>query len=288
MTVLDPALRRVAPWMYAVDPRITTWLLLVLTIGVMTWAGRHFYTHAWSAFKHHAADMNTLVAVGTGAAFLYSVLATVAPDFFVRRGVAPDVYYEAVILIIALILTGNLFGRISETAQAARRGDLQFSHDLLRLDLANLGQSFQQCGDFHLAEDLVGLGIFEHLLKIGAAALESLLEFRSDLASGGGLFQRGRALLISQLGKGHGFLRLITIIVMPGPGSLASAADRTQTFRRNLTRPPLHGGEPAAQGCPQDAPNHPVANPAGPVAGRRTPPPPSQKQHSSRAFRSRT
>ncbi|WP_411281009.1 heavy metal translocating P-type ATPase [Gemmatimonas sp.] len=122
MTVLDPALRRVAPWIYAIDPRVTTWLLLALTLGVMTWAGRHFYTHAWAAFRHHAADMNTLVAVGTGAAFLYSVVATVAPDFFVSRGVAPDVYYEAVVLIIALILTGNMFeARAKQRTSSALR-----------------------------------------------------------------------------------------------------------------------------------------------------------------------
>ena len=46
--------------------------------------------------------MNTLIAVGTGAAFIYSVIATLAPEFFRARGVAPDVYYEAVIVIIAL------------------------------------------------------------------------------------------------------------------------------------------------------------------------------------------
>ena len=122
MTVLDPALRRAAPWMYAMDPRVTTWLLLALTLGVMAWAGRHFYTGAWSAFRHHAADMNTLVAVGTGAAFLYSLVATVVPDFFIRRGVAPDVYYEAVVLIIALILTGNMFeARAKQRTSSALR-----------------------------------------------------------------------------------------------------------------------------------------------------------------------
>ena len=122
MAVLDPAIRRAAPWMYVVDPRVTTWLLLVLTLGVMTWAGRHFYTGAWSAFRHHAADMNALVAVGTGAAFLYSLVATVAPDVFISRGVAPDVYYEAVVLIIALILTGNMFeARATQRTSAALR-----------------------------------------------------------------------------------------------------------------------------------------------------------------------
>ncbi len=93
--------------------------LLVLTIAVMGWAGRHFYTRAWSAFRHHSADMNTLIAVGTGAAFLYSLIATVAPGFFIARGVAPDVYYEAVIVIIALILTGNAFEARAKRATSA-------------------------------------------------------------------------------------------------------------------------------------------------------------------------
>ena len=109
MRVLEPALRSVAPWLYAMPPRAVSWALLAGTLGVMLWAGRDFYTRAWAAFRHHSADMNTLIAIGTGAAFVYSVVATVVPDFFLRRGIAPDVYYEAVIIIIALILTGNAF-----------------------------------------------------------------------------------------------------------------------------------------------------------------------------------
>ncbi len=109
METFTPALRGAFPWLYAIPASALSYLLLALTVGVMGWAGRHFYTRAWSAFRHHSADMNTLVAVGTGAAFLYSLVATFAPGFFVARGVAPDVYYEAVIIIIALILTGNMF-----------------------------------------------------------------------------------------------------------------------------------------------------------------------------------
>ena len=98
------------------------WFLLLLTLAVMLWAGRHFYTRAWAAFVHHSASMDTLVAVGTGAAFLYSVIATVAPGFFLRGGVQPDVYYEAVIIIIALILTGNAFeARAKRQTSAALR-----------------------------------------------------------------------------------------------------------------------------------------------------------------------
>ncbi len=79
----------------------------LVTTFVIAWAGRHFYTRAWQSFRHHAADMNTLIAVGTAAAYLYSLIATLAPGLFTARGLVPGVYYEAVILIIALILLGN-------------------------------------------------------------------------------------------------------------------------------------------------------------------------------------
>ena len=122
MRVLDPAIHATMPWLYAVPATTMAWLLMIATLGVMLWAGRHFYTRAWAAFRHHSADMNTLIAVGTGAAFLYSVVATVAPTFFSSRGVAPDVYYEAVIIITALILTGNAFEARAkkQTASALR------------------------------------------------------------------------------------------------------------------------------------------------------------------------
>ncbi len=122
METLTPALVSAAPWLYALPRAVTAWGLMGLTTAIMGWAGRHFYARAWAAFRHHAADMNTLIAVGTGAAFLYSVLATAFPGYFLARGVAPDVYYEAVIIIIALILTGNAFEARAKrnTAQALR------------------------------------------------------------------------------------------------------------------------------------------------------------------------
>jgi len=122
MEPLTPALRAATPWLYRIPPAVLSWSLLVLTLGVMAWAGRRFYVRAWAGLRHRSADMNTLVAVGTGAAFLYSVLATVAPGFFLSRGVPADVYYEAVVIIIALILTGNaLEARAKSRTSAALR-----------------------------------------------------------------------------------------------------------------------------------------------------------------------
>ena len=97
--------------------------MLLATLFVMAWAGRHFYHHAWTAFRHHSADMNTLIAVGTGSAFLYSVAATLAPAVFVERGIAPDLYFEAVVIIIALILVGNAIeARAKRQTSKALRG----------------------------------------------------------------------------------------------------------------------------------------------------------------------
>jgi Cu+-exporting ATPase len=80
---------------------------LAATIFVMAWAGRHFYVGAWKSLRHGSANMNTLIAIGTGAAFLFSVAATFTRAAVTSSGTPPGVYYEAVMLIIALVLVGN-------------------------------------------------------------------------------------------------------------------------------------------------------------------------------------
>jgi Cu+-exporting ATPase len=100
MRVIDPPLREVAPWLYAINMQALMFALLAATVVVMAWAGRHFYVRAWNGVRHRTTDMNTLIAIGTGAAFAHSVIATLA-------GRGGDVYYEAIIIIIALVLLGN-------------------------------------------------------------------------------------------------------------------------------------------------------------------------------------
>jgi P-type Cu+ transporter len=107
MRSLGPSLQAAMPWLYALPPAVILWSLTAVTAALMAWAGREFYVRAWKNLGHGTADMNSLVALGTGAAFLYSLVATVAPGLFTRAGVAPDVYYEAVLFIIALVLMGR-------------------------------------------------------------------------------------------------------------------------------------------------------------------------------------
>ena len=120
---LSPAIEQAFPWLYAVNPAALSYILLAMTAAVMAWAGRHFYTRAWASLRHRTADMNTLIALGTGAAFLFSAVATLAPGLFLSQGVAPDVYYEAVLIIIALVLLGNMMEAKAkgQTASALRK-----------------------------------------------------------------------------------------------------------------------------------------------------------------------
>ncbi len=107
MRIVDAPLRSALPWLYAVDPDVLRYGLLAVTLVVMSWAGRRFYFRAWSGLRHGNTDMNTLIAVGTGAAFIYSAIATIAPGILEGGGAQADVYYEAIVLITALVLLGN-------------------------------------------------------------------------------------------------------------------------------------------------------------------------------------
>ncbi len=99
------------------------WLQLILTAPVQFWCGYRFYIGAWKAFKRHAATMDTLIALGTSAAYFYSLFATVFPDFFLSQGLIPEVYYETAAVVITLILLGQWFENRArgQTSEAIRQ-----------------------------------------------------------------------------------------------------------------------------------------------------------------------
>ena len=125
MRVIDPSLRTTAPWLYAVEATRLLDFLLAATVFVMAWAGRHFYVRAWKGLRHRTADMNTLIAIGTGAAFIYSAAATFVPQLFVATGGRPDVYYEAIIIIIALTIGVALVGALLALVDTQRQFSVQ-------------------------------------------------------------------------------------------------------------------------------------------------------------------
>lgn len=89
--------------------RQTNYILqLILQTPVQFWVGWQFYRGALATARHRTSDMNTLIALGTSAAFLYSVLATFFPGLFTFEGLAPKVYFDTAGAIIVLILLGRL------------------------------------------------------------------------------------------------------------------------------------------------------------------------------------
>ena len=109
------------PEWFSFVPQIlnNNWILLFLTTPVQFWIGSQFYSGLKLLIKYRTADMNTLIAIGTLAAYFYSVAVTVFPVFFTKGGITPAIYFDTSAIIIALILLGKYFevlmkGRASE------------------------------------------------------------------------------------------------------------------------------------------------------------------------------
>ncbi|MFW6140419.1 MAG: heavy metal translocating P-type ATPase [Acidobacteriota bacterium] len=98
-------------------------VLWALATPVQFWIGWPFYQGTWSALKHKSADMNTLIAVGSSAAYLYSVAAVLFPSFFVSGGIQPHVYFDTSSMIIVIIILGRMLEARAKrrTSEAVRK-----------------------------------------------------------------------------------------------------------------------------------------------------------------------
>jgi Cu+-exporting ATPase len=104
----------------AIVPRRTMWFILfLLTTPVQFWAGRHFYQNAWASLKHGSTNMNTLVVVGTSAAYGYSTVLTFFPSALGHYGSHGGAYFDTSAVIITLIL----FGKYLEARAKSRAGE---------------------------------------------------------------------------------------------------------------------------------------------------------------------
>lgn len=94
--------------MFFMDWTPGRWISLVLTIPILFWLGRSFFINAFKQAKHGKANMDTLVGLSTGIAFIFSLFNTLFPEFWHARGIHPHVYYEAATVIITFITFGKL------------------------------------------------------------------------------------------------------------------------------------------------------------------------------------
>ena len=93
--------------MFFMELPYVNWVMLALTTPVLSIFGRDFFIHAWKQAKYGQANMDTLVALSTGIAFLFSLFNTVYPEFWHHRGLHPHVYYEASAVVIVFIMVGK-------------------------------------------------------------------------------------------------------------------------------------------------------------------------------------
>jgi Cu+-exporting ATPase len=119
------------PWLYLPNlfaanvSENAVWLLFVLsgmvTLPVMAYSGRQFFTGGWAAFKHHSADMNTLIALGTSAAWIYSTVALIFPTIFPEGTANP--FYDVTAVVTALVVLGQALEvrAKGQTSQAIRK-----------------------------------------------------------------------------------------------------------------------------------------------------------------------
>ena len=94
--------------MFLMNIPYSNWIMLILTTPVIFWFGRGFFINAFKQAKHGKANMDTLVALSTGIAYLFSLFSTVFPEFWHNRGQHAYVYFEAAAVIIAFILLGKV------------------------------------------------------------------------------------------------------------------------------------------------------------------------------------
>jgi len=91
------------------------WILMALSVPVIVFSGSEFYLNSWKQARHRMVNMDTLVALSTGIAFIFSVLNTIFPSIFLSAGLQPHVYYESATVIIAFILTGKFLEERSKS-----------------------------------------------------------------------------------------------------------------------------------------------------------------------------
>lgn len=219
----------------------------LLATPVQFWFGRQFYKGAWAAARHWTSDMNTLIAVGTSAAYSYSCIATFAPTLFAEGGVSPAVYYDTSAAIVSIILIGRSLeararGKASEAihklmgVQAKTASILQSSGEVIEVPLADV-----QVGAHVVVRPGQKIPVDGEIIQGYTSIDESMISGESlpvekkigDFVIGGTLNQTGRFVFKATQVGSETVLSQIIRLVEEAQGSkppIAKLADRIASF----------------------------------------------------------
>ena len=125
------------PGLQNLDRQVIAIVLLILATPLQIWLGSQFYKSAWASLKQFTSNMDTLIAVGTSAAYGYSVIATIFPQLFVSAGQKPEVYFDSAITILTLIIIGKYLearakGKASESIKRLIKLQAKVAHVLIK------------------------------------------------------------------------------------------------------------------------------------------------------------
>jgi P-type Cu+ transporter len=220
----------------------TNILLLLLTTPVLLFSGRRFFTGFWKTARHGTADMNTLVAVGTGAAFLYSAAAVLFPGALEGAGAAGSVYFDTAATIITLILTGRyLEARAKHRASDAIRSLLRLQPTTARVirggNESDIPAGEVVTGDFVIVRPGERIPV-DGLVESGSTTVDESMvtgeslpveKNRGDRMVGGTVNRNGAVTLRATAVGAHTLLAQIVKLVEEAQGSKApiqNLADR--------------------------------------------------------------
>ena len=206
--------------------QILTWILLALTLPVLYW-GRSFYVSGWKAVKRGRANMDTLVMLSTAVSFLFSLFSTIYPYFWLSLGLVPHVYYEAVAMIIAFVLSGKLLeARAKQSTSASIRSLMGLQPKTARL-VGKDGEEKDVPIAMLLPGDTVSVRPGEKIpvdgtvLEGGSYVAEAVKKQAGDRVLAGTLNQRGAFLLNVQASGADTVLARMVRMVQEAQGSKA-------------------------------------------------------------------
>ncbi|WP_341837942.1 heavy metal translocating P-type ATPase [Chitinophaga pollutisoli] len=127
--------------MFFMDMPYGNWIMWALSTPVVLVLGRHFFINAWKQAKNGKANMDTLVALSTGIAYVFSIFNTLNPAFWHSRGLHPHVYFEAAAVVIAFILLGKL---LEERAKASTSSAIKKLMGLQPNTVIRIGENGQE------------------------------------------------------------------------------------------------------------------------------------------------
>ncbi len=219
----------------------------LLATPVQFWAGRQFYKGAWTAARHWTSDMNTLIAMGTSAAYSYSLMVTFAPSFYAEGSANPAVYYDTAAAIVTLILIGRSLeararGKASEAirklmgVQAKTASLLQDNGEVIEVSLSEV-----QVGDHVVVRPGEKIPVDGDITQGYSSVDESMISGESlpiekkvgDSVIGGTLNQTGRFIFKAMQVGSEMVLSQIIRLVEEAQGSkppIAKLADKIASF----------------------------------------------------------